>query len=53
MTGKQQQAHLESFDSINDFFAWYNKAKKEYEENRETIDIGNGTIDLGEIAGGN
>ena len=49
MSGKEQQAYYESFDSVEDFFAWYNTAKAEYEAANPGIDAGDGEIDLGEL----
>ena len=50
LNGFEQQAFMETFDSIPAFFEWYNTAKAEYEANREIIEIGgDGTIDLGDI----
>ena len=54
MSGEEQQAFLERFDSMALFFAWLNAAKAEYDENQNDIEIGgDGSIDLGEIVGGN
>ena len=50
MTGDQQRAFMESFDSIEAFFVWLNAAKAEYEAQNPGADIGDGSIDLG---GGN
>ena len=49
MSGKEQQAYYESFDSVDDFFAWYNAAKAEHEAAHPGIDAGDGEIDLGEL----
>ena len=40
---------MESFSSVEDFFAWYNAAKKEYDELKHDIEISDGTIDLGKV----
>lgn len=48
-----QQAYMESFSSIEEFFAWYNAAQEEYEQKKPPVEIGNGQIDLGELLGGN
>lgn len=50
MSGAEQKAFIESFDSIEDFFAWYNRAKAEYEAQNPDIEVGDGNVDLG---GGN
>lgn len=52
MTPSQQQAYVESFESLDAFFLWYAEAQEQYEkENPPIIIDGNGEIDLGEIAG--
>ena len=38
MTGEQQQAFINSFDSIEAFFAWHTAAKEAYEESWTPID---------------
>ena len=43
---------MNSFDSVADFFAWYNAAKDEYEKQNPSVEIGGGSIDLGDIIGG-
>ena len=49
MTPAEQQEYMESYEDINDFLAWYNKAKEEYEKNQDYTEIGgDGSIDLGE-----
>ena len=53
MTGEQQVAFAKTFDSLADFFDWYNAAKEAYEKENPGVEIGDGNIDLGEIAGGN
>ncbi|MBR2223812.1 MAG: hypothetical protein IJ973_05750, partial [Christensenellaceae bacterium] len=47
MSGEEQRAFMESFDDIEDFFAWYNNAKAEYEAKNPDIEITDGNIDLG------
>jgi len=50
----EQQVYFESFEGIDDYFEWYNKAKEEYEDKHPPIEIGgddNG-IDIGEIIDG-
>lgn len=53
MTPSEQQAYMESFESIDAFFDWYDQAKSEHEAANPSIDVGNGNIDLDEIIGGN
>ena len=50
MTGEQQLAFMQSFDSMEAFFAWLNAAKAEYEAQNPGTDVGDGNIDFG---GGN
>lgn len=38
MSAEEQQAFIDSFESIDAFFAWHTAAKKEYEDNRTPID---------------
>ena len=53
MDADGQKAHFESFGSAAEFFAWYNKAKAEHEEENPPIEIGgDGTIDLNENLNG-
>lgn len=53
LTAEEQQAYFETFVSIEDYFAWYNAAKQEYEENKDKVDIGgDGNVDIGDIIGG-
>ena len=50
MSGEEQLAFMQSFESMEAFFAWLNAAKAEYEAQNPGIDVGDGNIDLG---GGN
>lgn len=50
MSGDEQTAFIESFDSVEAFFAWLNNAKAEHEAANPDIPIGDGSIDLGELA---
>ena len=52
LSGEEQVAYMNSFDSVADFFAWYNAAKDEYEKQNPSVEIGGGSIDLGDIIGG-
>jgi cytoskeletal protein RodZ len=51
LKGAQQQAVMESFESIDAFFAWYNKLKDEYEKANPPIEV-DGPIDLDKVLGG-
>ena len=53
LSGEEQEAYMETFDSIAAFFDWYNAAKAEYEALYPSIDIGDANIDIGDIIGGN
>ena len=52
MSGDEQYAYFNTFGSVEDFFAWYNAAKATYEKENPSIEIGGGSIDLGEIING-
>lgn len=51
MSGEEQMAFMQSFDTIEAFFAWLNNAKAEYEAANPAIEIGDGEIDIGAIIG--
>ena len=51
MSADEQQAYMESFESIDAFFTWYNDAKAEYEAANPPIDVGDGSVDMGELMG--
>ncbi|OUN80307.1 hypothetical protein B5G06_11870 [Flavonifractor sp. An52] len=52
MTPAEQEALYYRFDSVSDFYTWYNAAKEEYEESRNVIEIGpDGSVDLGDLLG--
>jgi hypothetical protein len=53
LSGEQQMAYMETFDSLAAFFDWYNAAKEEHEKLKPGIEIGSGDIDFGDIFGGN
>ena len=43
LSAEEQEEYFNSFDNIEDYFEWYNKVKKEYEEEigkKPNIDIG-------------
>lgn len=49
LSAAEQEEFFNSFETIEDFFAWYNKAKEEYEKNQDYTEIGeDGTINIGE-----
>ena len=52
MSADEQAAFIASFDSIDAFMDWFNKAKAEYDSTEGSIDIGSGSIDLEDILGG-
>ena len=49
MSAAEQQAFMETFDSLDSFFVWYNNVKAEYEAANPPIDVGDGRIDMGEL----
>lgn len=49
MSGSDQLAFIESFDSTEAFVAWYNAAKAEYNASNPPIEITGDVIDLGEL----
>ena len=51
MEPAQQRAYMESFESMEDFFIWYNAAKEAYELEHPSIDVGDGVIDLEDLFG--
>ena len=53
LSGAEQMAYMESFPSVQDFFAWYNEAKAKYDAEQDRIEIGgDGNIDLDDIING-
>lgn len=52
MSPEQQQAYMESFESIEAFFEWLNEAKEAYEKANPPIEVGSGIIDIGAIIEG-
>ena len=49
LSAEEQEAYFNSFDTIEDFFAWYNKAKAEYEADQDYIEVGgDGNLNIGE-----
>ena len=50
MKAAEQQAFLESFESLDAFFEWYNRVKEEYAAAHPSIEIGeDGVVDMGEL----
>ena len=48
----EQEALYDRFDSVSDFFTWYNAAKEKYEKSQNVIEIGpDGSVDLGDLLG--
>lgn len=47
---EQQEAYVDTFDSLKAFINWYNTAKAEYDQDRDSIEI-DGPIDLEDIIG--
>ena len=47
LSGEEQEAYFNTFPSVESFFEWYNAAREEYEKNNTAIEIGDGTIDIG------
>lgn len=53
MSPAQQQAHMESFADLDQFFDWYNAQKEQYEKEHPSIEVDGGSIDLDKIVNGN
>lgn len=52
LSAEEQYAYFLSFDSIEEYFAWYNQAKQEYEDEQDRTEIGSGgSVDIGGIWG--
>lgn len=51
LSAAEQYAFMNSFESIDAFFEWFNAAKAAYEASRNEIEIGDGSFDLGELGG--
>ena len=51
LSASEQMAVMESFGSLDLFFAWYNQIKAEYEAANPPIDVGDGNIDIGDLVG--
>lgn len=46
MTPAEQQAFMESFESIEAFFEWFEEAKAKYEAENPPIDVGDGNVTI-------
>lgn len=54
LTGAEQRAYQESFESLDAFFEWYNAAKEAYDKENPTIEIdGSGVVDMGTLPSNN
>ncbi len=53
MSPTEQRLVMESFESVEAFFAWYNAAKEKYEKDHPALDAGDGSVDIGDLLGGN
>lgn len=51
LSAKEQSDYMNSFESVDAFFAWYNAAKDEHDSKNTEIEIGDGSFDLGELEG--
>ena len=51
MSAQEQSDYMNSFESVDAFFDWYNAAKAEHDAQNNDIEIGNGSFDLGELEG--
>ena len=46
-----QRQYMESFESMDAFFEWYNAAKEAYEQAHPSFDVGDGVIDVEDLLG--
>ena len=54
LTGAEQRAFQESFESLDAFFEWYNAAKEAYDKENPSIEIGDsGVVDMTTLPGNN
>lgn len=51
MSADEQQAFIESFESMEAFMTWFNKAQEEENASDNSIEIGSGVIDMTQISG--
>ncbi|MBO5879553.1 MAG: hypothetical protein J6Q68_03270, partial [Clostridia bacterium] len=48
LSGEEQQAYFQSFDTYQEFFDWFNAAKAKYDEEHKGDNVGeDGNIDIG------
>ena len=47
MSPEEQQKFIQTFENLEDYFAWYNEAKAKYDEENAGIEI-DGEINLGD-----
>jgi len=52
MSPEEQQEYFETFDSIDAYFDWLNKAKAEYEKVLNATELKDGTVDIGDLING-
>ena len=52
MTGEERQKHFEMFASLDAYLDWMEKAEAAYNKEHPTIDVGDGSIDIGDIIKG-
>lgn len=51
LSAAEQSEYMNSFESVDAFFEWYNAAKEEHAANNNDIEVGDGSFDLGELEG--
>ena len=51
LSGAEQQKIVESYTNPQDFFDWYNAAKKEYDDKNQAIIVDGGSINLEDYIG--
>lgn len=51
MTPTNQRLYMESFNDPEAFFNWYNAAYEKYLKDHPAIDVGNGSVDIGDLIG--
>lgn len=52
MSGSEQLAFIQSFESMDAFFNWYNTAKQKYDKENAGTELNGGSVDLGDLIGG-
>lgn len=52
LSPSEQQKVMESYESIEKFFEWYDGIKKDHEEVKPPIDVGDGNVNLDDIING-